>query len=118
MDSGIVTFNTERILNPSFPGAEPPTSQQHSSTESLYSIPGVRSPIPSKVQLKSSPDFPELSKDKTGELEDSEYKSRIHELTKDTTPNVTSTFPESTHGPLNASAIPQNTVYDPPCFDA
>ena len=40
-------------------------------------------------------------------------------MTNDTTPIVTSTFPESTHDLLNAkqecivSAIPQNTVYDP-----
>ena len=43
-----------------------------------------------QVSLKSSPlDFPELGKDKIDELESSEYESRIHELTKDTTPNVT-----------------------------
>ena len=73
-----------------------------------------------QVSLKSSPlDFPELGKDKIYELESSEYESRIHELTKDTTPNVTNIIPESSHEPLNAtqegivSAIPQNRVYDP-----
>ena len=48
LNAGIVTFNTEGILHLSFPGAEPTTSQKHSSVESLYSIPGARSPISSK----------------------------------------------------------------------
>ena len=48
LDAAIVTFNGERNLHPSFPEAELPTSLLHSSIESLYSIPGARSPVSSK----------------------------------------------------------------------